>query len=104
MELITNTKAEENIVKITGFQPGYDKNSISLYNKIVAGLNTYRLWTATEKDGYGVEFQILEQNNWFCGGGFSYQTTKPINTYSSYPYSKNHLMEWSKTGQITSSL
>lgn len=76
LELITNTKAEENIVKITGFQPGYDKNSISLYNKIVAGLNTYRLWTATEKDGYGVEFQILEQNNWFCGGGFSYQTTK----------------------------
>lgn len=76
LELITDTKAEENIVKITGFQPGYDKNSISLYNKIVAGLNTYRLWTATEKGGYGVELLILEQNNWFCGGGFSYQTTK----------------------------
>lgn len=30
LELITNTKLEENIVKITGFQPGYDKNSISL--------------------------------------------------------------------------
>ena len=76
LELITNTKLEENITKITGFQPGYNKNSISLYNKIVAGMNTYRLWTATEKDGYGVEFQILEMNNWFCGGGFSYQTTK----------------------------
>lgn len=76
LELIINTKAEENIVKITGFQPGYDKNSISLYNKIVAGLNTYRLWTATEKDGYGVEFQILEQGNCFYGGGFSYRTTK----------------------------
>lgn len=76
MELITDTKAEENIVKITGFQPGYDKNSISLYNKIVAGMNTYRLWTATEKDGYGVDLMILEQDNHFCGGGFSYQTTK----------------------------
>ena len=76
LELITNTKLEENITKITGFQPGYNKNSISLYNKIVAGMNTYRLWTATEKDGYGVEFQILEMNNWFCGGGFNYRTTK----------------------------
>ena len=76
LELITNTKLEENIVKITGFQPGYDKNSISLYNKIVAGLNTYRLWTATEKGGYGVDLQILEQDNYFCGGGFGYQTTK----------------------------
>lgn len=76
MELITNTKDEENIVKITGFQPGYNKNSISLYNKIVAGMNTYRLWTATEKDGYGVDLMILEQDNHFCGGGFSYQTTK----------------------------
>ena len=76
LELITNTKEEEKITKITGFQPGYNKNSISLYNKIVAGLNTYRFWTATEKDGYGVELTILEQDDWFCGGGFSYQTTK----------------------------
>lgn len=76
LELITNTKPEENIVKVTGFQPGYNKNSISLYNKIVAGMNTYRLWTATEKDGYGVDLMILEMNNWFCGGGFSYRTTK----------------------------
>lgn len=76
LELITDTKDEENIVKITGFQPGYNNNSISLYNKINSGLNTYRLWTATEKDGYGVEFCILEQDNYFCGGGFSYRTTK----------------------------
>lgn len=40
------------------------------------GLNTYRLWTATEKGGYGVDLQILEQDNYFCGGGFGYQTTK----------------------------
>lgn len=76
LELITDTKDEENIVKITGFQPGYNNNSISLYNKINSGLNTYRLWTATEKDGYGVEFCILEMNNWFYGGGFCYRTTK----------------------------
>lgn len=76
LELITNTKDEENIVKVTGFQPGYNKNSISLYNKIVPGMNTYRLWTATEKDGYGVDLMILEMNNYFCGGGFSYRTTK----------------------------
>lgn len=76
LELITNTKLEENIVKITGFQPGYDKNSISLYNKIEPGMNTYRLWTATEKDGYGVDLMIIEQDNCFYGGGFSYQTTK----------------------------
>ena len=76
LELITNTKLEENITKITGFQPGYNNNSISLYNKINSGLNTYRLWTATEKDGYGVDLMILEMNNYFCGGGFSYRTTK----------------------------
>ena len=76
LELITDTKDEENIVKITGFQPGYNNNSISLYNKIVAGMNTYRLWTDTEKDGYGVDLMILEMNNYFCGGGFSYRTTK----------------------------
>lgn len=76
LELITDTKDEENIVKITGFQPGYNNNSISLYNKINSGLNTYRLWTATEKDGYGVDLMILEMNNYFCGGGFSYRTTK----------------------------
>ena len=76
LELITDTKDEENIVKITCFQPGYNNNSISLYNKINSGLNTYRLWTATEKDGYGVEFCILEMNNWFYGGGFCYRTTK----------------------------
>ena len=76
LELITDTKDEENIVKITGFQPGYNNNSISLYNKINSGLNTYRLWTATEKDEYGVEFCILEMNNYFYGGGFSYRTTK----------------------------
>ena len=76
LELITDTKDEENITKITGFQPGYNKNSISLYNKIVAGMNTYRLWTATEKDGYGVDLMILEKNNYFYGGGFSYRTTK----------------------------
>ena len=77
LELITNTNQEENITKITGFQPGYNKNSIRLYNKIVAEtMNTYRLWTATEKDGYGVEFQIIEMDNYFCGGGLSYQTTK----------------------------
>lgn len=76
LELITDTKDEENITKITGFQPGYNNNSISLYNKINSGLNTYRLWTATEKDGYGVDLMILEMNNYFCGGGFSYRTTK----------------------------
>ena len=39
-------------------------------------MNTYRLWTATEKDGYGVDLMILEMNNYFCGGGFSYRTNK----------------------------
>lgn len=29
-----------------------------------------------KKDGYGVDLMILEQDNHFCGGGFSYQTTK----------------------------
>ena len=98
LELITNTKLEENITKITGFQPGYNKNSISLYNKIVAGMNTYRLWTATEKDGYGVEFQILEMNNCFCGGGFNYRTTKnqliltrPILTANTILWSKQYV-------------
>lgn len=76
LELITNTKEEENRTKITGFQPGYNKNSVSLYNKIVAGMNTYRLWTATEENGYGIDLQILEMGKTFGGGGFGSRTTK----------------------------
>lgn len=33
-ELKTNTQQEYNYVQITGYQPGYDKNTLYLYNKI----------------------------------------------------------------------
>ena len=73
---ISGVKILGNRYKIKEVCEKYQVQEISLYNKINSGMNTYRLWTATEKDGYGVDLMILEMNNYFCGGGFSYRTTK----------------------------
>ena len=70
--LKTDPNKEYNIVQITGYQPGYNKNSISLYNKISAGNNNYTFWTSTASsfDGKGYEFQIVENNGIFGSFGF----------------------------------
>ena len=70
--LKTDPNKEYNIVQITGYQPGYNKNSISLYNKISAGNNNYTFWTSTASpyEGKGYEFQIIENDGIFGSFGF----------------------------------
>lgn len=70
--LKTDPNKEYNIVQITGYQPGYNKNSISLYNKISAGNNNYTFWTSTASpfEGKGYEFQIIEKDGVFGSFGF----------------------------------
>lgn len=64
-----DTNEEYNLVQIKGYQPGYNKNTLDLYNKISSGNNNYTFWTSTEStldSSKGVEFQIIEQDG-FCG-------------------------------------
>ena len=70
--LKTDPNKEYNMVQITGYQPGYNKNSIFLYNKISAGNNNYTFWTSTASpyEGKGYEFQIIENDNVFGSFGF----------------------------------
>ena len=70
--LKTDPNKEYNMIQITGYQPGYNKNSISLYNKISAGNNNYTFWTSTASpfEGKGYEFQIIENNGVFGSFGF----------------------------------
>ena len=70
--LKTDPNKEYNMIQITGYQPGYNKNSIFLYNKISAGNNNYTFWTSTASpfEGKGYEFQIIENNGVFGSFGF----------------------------------
>ena len=81
-ELKTDTKQEYNYVQITGYQPGYNKNTLYLYNKISYGWNTYNFWTSDEaaddKDK-GCEFQITEYGGVIGGFGISEATWKDTN-------------------------
>lgn len=78
-ELKTNTQQEYNYVQITGYQPGYEKNTLNLYNKITPGFNTYNFWTSDQVDDKGCEFQIIELDGVIVGFGISNATYKDIN-------------------------
>lgn len=68
-----------NYVLITGYQPGYNKNTLYLYNKISSGYNTYTFWTSdhpTEGSYYGCEFQIVEYEGLIGSFGISHITDK----------------------------
>ena len=77
-ELKTNIQQEYNYVQITGYQPGYDKNTLYLYNKIKKGENTYNFWTSDESNDKGCEFQIIENGGAIGGFGISYATYKDV--------------------------
>lgn len=49
-------------VVFTGVQPGYTKNTLTAYNQIKIDTHTFDFWTASEKDGKGVLFNILAQD------------------------------------------
>lgn len=77
------TDAQEgfNYVQITGYQPGYNKNKLYLYNKIASGNNNYNFWTSDEstlKPGCGCEFQITEHGGIIGAFGIGNITYKDI--------------------------
>lgn len=75
----TDATAGYNMVQVTGYQPGYKNNSISLYNKINSGYNTYNFWTSDESsEGMGCEFQIMEYEGYIGAFGISNATYKDI--------------------------
>ena len=49
-------------VVFTGVQPGYTKNTLTAYNQIKIDTHTFDFWTASEKDGKGVLFNIVAQD------------------------------------------
>lgn len=56
-------KEGENITLVfTGVQPGYTKNTLTLYNKSGHGNYNFDFWTSSEISGYGKRFNISAQN------------------------------------------
>lgn len=95
--LKTDPNKEYNLVQITGYQPGYNKNSIFLYNKISKeGNNNYTFWTSTESpfDGKGYEFQIIENEGIFGSFGFDPMKWK-TNKLSVRPILNTNTILWS---------
>ena len=78
-ELKTDTQEGYNYVQITGYQPGYKKNTLYLYNKTTPGFNTYNFWTSDQVGDKGCEFQIIENSGVIVGFGISNLTYKDIN-------------------------
>lgn len=77
-KLLTDTQQGYNYVQITGYQPGYNKNTLNLYNKITPGFNTYNFWTSDESNDKGCEFQIIENSGVIVGFGISSATYKDV--------------------------
>lgn len=76
---ITQGGEYNSAVQITGYQPGYNKNSLYLYNNIIDGYGTYNFWTsaeASDNHDYGGEFEIIEYYSIIGGFGMSYRTKK----------------------------
>ena len=61
---------EEKVV-FTGVQPGYTKNTLILYKKVVNGYNQFDFWTSTNDGGYGCKFIIWRKDNMTWGFGIS---------------------------------
>lgn len=57
-------KDGENITLVfTGVQPGYTKNTLTLFNKEKSGDNNFDFWTSSEINGYGKRFNITARNS-----------------------------------------
>lgn len=61
----------EETVVFTGVQPGYTKNTLILYKKVVNGYNQFDFWTSTNDGGYGCKFIIWRKDNVTWGFGTS---------------------------------
>lgn len=68
-----NTSADgtEETVEFTGVQPGYTKNKLTLYKKVVNGYNQFDFWTSSQDGGYGCKFIIWRRDNLTWNFGIS---------------------------------
>ena len=57
--ITTAPDGTEETVVFTGVQPGYTKNTLTLYNKIEYGYSHFNFWTTTENNGYGCMYRIM---------------------------------------------
>ena len=57
---VTTKDGIEETVEFTGVQPGYTKNTLTLYNKIDShDYSHFNFWTTTENNGYGCMYRIM---------------------------------------------
>lgn len=69
--ITTAPDGTEETVVFTGVQPGYTKNTLTLYKKVVDGYNQFAFWTSTNDGKYGCKFIIWRKDNITCGFGIS---------------------------------
>lgn len=67
--ITTAPDGTEETVVFTGVQPGYTKNTLTLYKKVVNGYNQFDFWTSTNDGEYGCKFIIWRKDNitWLFG-------------------------------------
>lgn len=68
---VTTKDGIEETVVFTGVQPGYTKNTLTLYKKVVKDYNQFGFWTSTQDQGKRYKFIIWRQNNITCAFGIS---------------------------------
>ena len=61
--ITTAPDGTEETVVFTGVQPGYTKNTLTLYKKVVGDYNEFAFWTSTNDGGYGCKFIIWRKDN-----------------------------------------
>lgn len=64
------------VIKFTGVQPGYSKNTLTLYNKIISGYDNFDFWTSTDYNGYGGRFMITVSDTYIGAFGISKRDNK----------------------------
>lgn len=69
--ITTAPDGTEETVVFTGVQPGYTKNTLTLYKKVVDGYNQFAFWTSTNDGKYGCKFIIWRKDNITWGFGIS---------------------------------
>lgn len=69
--ITTAPDGTEETVVFTGVQPGYTKNTLTLYKKVVNDYDQFDFWTSTNDGGYGCKFIIWRKDNITWGFGIS---------------------------------
>lgn len=69
--ITTAPDGTEETVVFTGVQPGYTKNTLTLYKKVVGDYNQFAFWTSTNDGKVGCKFIIWRQDKITCAFGIS---------------------------------